>query len=84
MGLHSPLYLNEKCFVETSKKISKRTTAAENLLKLTGLMDAVIESVDDCDPNITLDFTNARTVLAAERERALAYLNGICLNDQDR
>lgn len=83
-GTAFSVIFERKCFVETKQKDFKKNDRAENLLKLTGLMDAVIESVDDCDPNITLDFTNARTVLAAERERALAYLNGICLNDQDR
>ena len=80
-GTAFSVLFERRMFVETRQKDFKKNDRADNLLRLTGLMDSVIDSVDDCDPNLALDFTQSRKVLKGERERALTYLRGVCSDE---
>lgn len=80
-GTAFSVIFNRKLYVETKQKDFKKNDRAENLLKLTGLTDSIIETLDDCNLDIVRDFEHAQSVLSSERESALDYLRGICSNE---
>ena len=80
-GTAFSIIFERQFYVETKQKDFKKNDRAENLLKLTGLTDSIIESLDDCELDISRDFCTARKVIAEEKVRALSYLNGICTNE---
>ena len=75
------MIFNRKMYVETKQKDFKKNDRAENLLKLTGLTDSIIESLDDCNLDIVRDFKHAESVLRDEKDSALSYLRRICSNE---
>ena len=80
-GTAFSIIFNRNLYVETKQKDFKKNDRAENLLKLTGLTDSIIETLDDCNLEISRDFKHAESVLRSERESALNYLRGICSNE---
>lgn len=80
-GTAFSVIFNRKMYVETKQKDFKKNDRAENLLKLTGLTDSIISTLDDCNLDIIRDFEHAKSVLSSERESALSYLRGICSNE---